>query len=252
KISPASAYHIQDLNEAGGIPAVMGELAKANFLNLNAITVTGKTVGENISKAKIKNCEVIRSIGNPYSKTGGLAVLRGNLAKDGAIVKQSAVLPEMLKHEGPARVFDNEEEAIGVILSGKIKEGDVVIIRYEGPKGGPGMREMLAPTSAIAGMGLDSKVALITDGRFSGGSRGAAIGHVSPEAQEGGVIAIVKDGDIVEVDIPQRKLNLKLSNNEINERLKKWVKPELKIKEGYLTRYAKIVSSANKGAIIER
>ncbi len=252
KISPASSYHIQDLNEAGGIPAIMSELKKNNLLVLDVLTVTGKVFGENIAKASNLNSEVIRPIDNPYSETGGLAVLKGNLAPDGAIVKQSAVVPEMLKHEGPARVFDSEELAAEAILDGKIKEKDVVVIRYEGPKGGPGMREMLTPTSAIAGMGLDKTVALITDGRFSGGSRGAAIGHVSPEAQKGGVIAIICDGDIVEIDIPQRRLNLRLSEDKIKERLNNWIQPELKIKEGYLARYAKQVSSASKGAIIER
>lgn len=252
KISPASSYHIQDLNEAGGIPAIMSELKKKNLLVLDVLTVTGKVFGENIAKASNLNSEVIRPIDNPYSETGGLAVLKGNLAPDGAIVKQSAVVSEMLKHEGPARVFDSEELAVEAILDGKIKEKDVVVIRYEGPKGGPGMREMLTPTSAIAGMGLDKTVALITDGRFSGGSRGAAIGHVSPEAQEGGAIVIICDGDIVEIDIPQRRLNLRLSEDKIKERLNNWVQPELKIKEGYLARYARQVSSASKGAIIER
>ncbi len=230
----------------------MSELKKKNLLVLDVLTVTGKVFGENIAKASNLNSEVIRPIDNPYSETGGLAVLKGNLAPDGAIVKQSAVVSEMLKHEGPARVFDSEELAVEAILDGKIKEKDVVVIRYEGPKGGPGMREMLTPTSAIAGMGLDKTVALITDGRFSGGSRGAAIGHVSPEAQEGGAIVIICDGDIVEIDIPQRRLNLRLSEDKIKERLNNWVQPELKIKEGYLARYARQVSSASKGAIIER
>lgn len=252
KISPASPVHIQNLDEAGGIPAVMAELAKVNLINTDVPTVTGRTLGENIKGVENLNPKVIRPITEPYSETGGLAILRGDLAPDGAVVKQSAVLPEMLKHSGPARVFDSEEEAVEAIMGGKINKGDVVVIRYEGPKGGPGMREMLTPTSAIAGMGLDATVALITDGRFSGGSRGAAIGHVSPEAQEGGTIAIVKDGDIIEIDIPGRKLNLKLSEEEISRRFKGWAPPQPKVNKGYLALYARLVSSASKGAIIER
>jgi len=252
KISPASSLHVQELDGAGGIPAVMAELAKENLINADVPTVTGKTLGENIKGVENLNPEVIRPITEPYSKIGGLAILRGNLAPDGAVVKQSAVLPEMLKHNGPARVFDSEEEAVEAIMGGKINKGDIIIIRYEGPKGGPGMREMLTPTSVIAGMGLDATVALITDGRFSGGSRGAAIGHISPEAQEGGTIAIVKDGDVIEIDIPGRKLNLKLDQREIDRRMKEWSPPPLKVKGGYLALYAKLVSSASKGAIIER
>lgn len=252
KISPASSLHVQELDGAGGIPAVMAELAKENLINADVPTVTGKTLGENIKGVENLNPEVIRPITEPYSKIGGLAILRGNLAPDGAVVKQSAVLPEMLKHNGPARVFDSEEEAVEAIMGGKINKGDIIIIRYEGPKGGPGMREMLTPTSVIAGMGLDATVALITDGRFSGGSRGAAIGHISPEAQEGGTIAIVKDGDVIEIDIPGRKLNLKLDQREIDRRMKEWSPPPLKVKGGYLALYAKLVSSASKGAVIER
>jgi dihydroxy-acid dehydratase len=215
------------------------------------LTVTGKTLGENIKDAKILNHDVIRPIDNPYSSTGGLVIMYGNIAKEGAVVKASAVAEEMLRHEGPAKVFDSEEEAIKAIYGGKIQKGDVVVIRYEGPKGGPGMREMLSPTSALAGMGLDKDVALITDGRFSGATRGASIGHVSPEAMEGGEIAILQDGDIIEIDIPARKINVKLSEEEIKERLKKWVRPEPKIKTGYMARYAKQVTSASKGAVFK-
>jgi len=252
KISPAGSHHMQDLYEAGGVYAVMSELKKKDLLNLELITVTGKTVGENIAKVSNLNTEVIRPIDNPYSETGGLAVLWGNLAPEGAVVKQSAVVPEMLEHEGPAIVFDSEELAVEAILGGKIKEGDVIVIRYEGPKGGPGMREMLTPTSAISGMGLDSKVALITDGRFSGGSRGAAIGHVSPEAQEGGVIALVEEGDLIKIDIPNRKIHLEVDAGELGRRMKGWSPQPPKITKGYLAQYAKLVSSANKGAVIER
>lgn len=252
KISPSSEYHMEDLYFAGGIAVLMAELDKNNLMDSSALTVTGAPVSENIIAAKNRNPEVIRSIDNPYAPTGGLAVLWGNLAPEGAVVKQSAVLPEMLDHSGPARVFNSEEEAIEAILGGQIREGDVVIIRYEGPKGGPGMREMLTPTSAVAGMGLDKAVALITDGRFSGATRGASIGHVSPEAQEGGPIAIVEEGDVIEIDIPDRKLNLKLSEEEIKNRLAKWTAPEPKIKKGYLALYARLVSSASKGAVIER
>ncbi len=252
KISPAGPHHMQDLYEAGGVYAVMLELKKKDLLNLELMTVTGKMVGENIAKVSNLNTEIIRPIDNPYSKTGGLAVLWGNLAPEGAVVKQSAVVPEMLEHEGPARVFDSEELAVEAILDEKIKEGDVIVIRYEGPKGGPGMREMLTPTSAISGMGLDSKVALITDGRFSGGSRGAAIGHVSPEAQEGGIIALVKEGDLIKIDIPKRKIRLEVDAGELDRRMKGWSPQPPKITKGYLAQYAKLVSSANKGAVIER
>lgn len=251
KLSPAGKYHIEDLYFAGGISAVLKELTKANLINIEALTVTGKTLGENIKDAKVLNHDVIRPIDNPYSSTGGLAILYGNIAREGAVVKASAVAKEMLKHEGPAKVFNSEEEAIAAIYGGKIQKGDVVVIRYEGPKGGPGMREMLSPTSALAGMGLDKDVALITDGRFSGATRGASIGHVSPEAMEGGEIAIIEDGDIIEIDIPARKINVKLTDEEIKERMKRWVRPEPKIKTGYMARYAEQVTSANTGAVFK-
>ncbi|WP_072969027.1 dihydroxy-acid dehydratase [Thermoanaerobacter uzonensis] len=251
KLSPAGKYHIEDLYFAGGISAVLKELTKANLINIEALTVTGKTLGENIKDAKVLNHDVIRPIDNPYSSTGGLAILYGNIAREGAVVKASAVAKEMLRHEGPAKVFNSEEEAIAAIYGGKIQKGDVVVIRYEGPKGGPGMREMLSPTSALAGMGLDKEVALITDGRFSGATRGASIGHVSPEAMEGGEIAIIEDGDIIEIDIPARKINVKLTDEEIKERMKRWVRPELKIKNGYMARYAEQVTSANTGAVFK-
>ncbi|WP_042834362.1 dihydroxy-acid dehydratase [Thermoanaerobacter sp. YS13] len=251
KLSPAGKYHIEDLYFAGGISAVLKELTKANLINIEALTVTGKTLGENIKDAKVLNHDVIRPIDNPYSSTGGLAILYGNIAREGAVVKASAVAKEMLKHEGPAKVFNSEEEAIAAIYGGKIQKGDVVVIRYEGPKGGPGMREMLSPTSALAGMGLDKDVALITDGRFSGATRGASIGHVSPEAMEGGEIAIIEDGDIIEIDIPARKINVKLTDEEIKERMKRWVRPEPKIKTGYMERYAEQVTSANTGAVFK-
>ena len=249
KLAPASDTHIEDLYAAGGIKAVMSELNKKNLLNLDCITATGKTVGENIEKAKVLDYSVIKHIEEPYSETGGIAVLKGNLALDGAVVKRSAVLKEMLIHKGPAKVFDSEEEAIGAILGNKIVKGDVVVIRYEGPKGGPGMREMLSPTSAICGMGLDTSVALITDGRFSGATKGAAIGHVSPEAADGGNIALVKDGDIISIDIINGTLDLLVSNEELENR-RKLLKPlEPKVKEGYLARYSKLVSSASTGAV---
>ncbi|MDI6799918.1 MAG: dihydroxy-acid dehydratase [Actinomycetota bacterium] len=251
KISPAGKHHIQDLDEAGGVQAVMAELSKKGLINTEAMTVSGRAVDENIKAARAFDNGAIRSIDNPYSKSGGLAILRGNLAVDGAVVKQSAVDKEMLVHEGPAKVFDSEEEAVEAILGCKIEAGDIVVIRYEGPKGGPGMREMLTPTSAIAGMGLDSKVALITDGRFSGGSRGAAIGHVSPEAAEGGAIALIKDGDRISIDIPNKSINLKVSHSELAERKKAWVPKPPKVLKGYLARYQRLVSSAAKGAIIE-
>lgn len=247
-LSPAGHQHIQDLDEAGGITAVMSRLNEKNLLNLENITVTGKTVGDNVVGKKVLRDDVICPINQPYHETGGLAMLKGSLAPDGAVVKQGAVDESMLQHEGPARVFNSEEEVVAAILGGNIKKGDVVIIRYEGPKGGPGMREMLTPTSAIAGMGLDKDVVLITDGRFSGATRGASIGHVSPEAMEGGPIAIVRDGDIIEVDIPNKILNLKLSEDEVNARFADWQPPEPKIKDGYLARYAKLVTSASTGA----
>ena len=229
----------------------MKELADIGLLNTECMTVSGKTIGENIANARNRNPEVIRTVDNAYSKTGGLAVLKGNLAPDGSVVKRSAVVDEMLVHEGPARVFDCEEDAIAAIKGGKIVEGDVVVIRYEGPKGGPGMREMLNPTSAIAGMGLGSSVALITDGRFSGASRGASIGHVSPEAAVGGPIALVEEGDIIKIDIPGLKLELDVSDEELEERRKKWTPREPKVTTGYLKRYASMVTSGNRGAILE-
>lgn len=249
RLAPASQTHIEDLYAAGGIKAVMAELSKKDILDLSCITATGKTVGENIEGAKVLDYSVVMPIDKPYSKTGGIAVLRGNIATDGAVVKRSAVAPEMLKHEGPAKVFNSEEEAIKAILGKEIVKGDVVVIRYEGPKGGPGMREMLSPTSAIAGMGLDKDVALITDGRFSGATKGASIGHVSPEAAEGGVIALVEDGDIISIDINAGKLDLNVSDEVLDERRKKLVPVEPKIKDGYLARYAKLVSSASTGAV---
>lgn len=249
RLAPASQTHIEDLYWAGGITAVMNELAKKDLLNLECVTVTGKTQRENIKGKVVANRAVIKNIETPYSKTGGIKVLKGNISKDGAVVKKSAVRAEMLKHEGPAKVFNSEEEAIEAILGGKIIEGDVVVIRYEGPKGGPGMREMLSPTAAISGMGLDKTVALITDGRFSGATRGAAIGHVSPEAAEGGEIALIKDGDIISIDIEKGELNVKVSKEEFNKRREKFVVPEPKIKDGYLARYAKLVSSASTGAV---
>ena len=250
-LAPAGPTYMEDLNEAGGVYAVMKELTKKNLLNLDCMTVTGKTVGENIADSVNRNPEVIRPIDNPYSTTGGLAILKGNLAPDSGVVKRSAVVPEMMVHEGPARVFDCEEDAIAAILGGKIVAGDVVVIRYEGPKGGPGMREMLNPTSAIAGMGLGSSVALITDGRFSGASRGASIGHVSPEAAVGGPIALVKEGDIISINIPENKLELKVSDEVLAERRAKWQPREPKITTGYLARYAAMVTSGNRGAILE-
>ena len=250
-LAPAGATYMEDLNEAGGVYAVMNELTKLNLLNLDVMTVTGKTVGENIKGCVNKNPEVIRPVENPYSKTGGLAVLRGNLAPDCAVVKRSAVVPEMMVHEGPARVFDCEEDAIAAIKGGKIVPGDVVVIRYEGPKGGPGMREMLNPTSAIAGMGLGSSVALITDGRFSGASRGASIGHVSPEAAMGGPIAFVEEGDIIKINIPEYKLEIAVSDEEMARRRAAWQPREPKVKTGYLARYAALVTSAAHGAVLE-
>ena len=250
-LAPAGPTYMEDLNEAGGVYAVMKELADIGLLNTECMTVTGKTVGENIANAVNRNPEVIRPVDNPYSKTGGLAVLKGNLAPDGSVVKRSAVVAEMMEHTGPARVFDNEEDAIEAIKGGKIVEGDVVVIRYEGPKGGPGMREMLNPTSAIAGMGLGSSVALITDGRFSGASRGASIGHVSPEAALGGPIALVQEGDQIHIDIPNLKLELLVSDEELEKRRADWKPREPKVTTGYLKRYASMVTSGNRGAILE-
>lgn len=251
-LAPAGHTYMEDLNEAGGVYAVMNELNKENLLYTDLMTVTGKTVGENISGCVNKDTQTIRPISNPYSKTGGIAVLSGNLAPDTGVVKQSAVAPEMMVHEGPARVFDCEEDAIAAITGGKIKAGDVVIIRYEGPKGGPGMREMLNPTSAIAGMGLGSTVALITDGRFSGASRGASIGHVSPEAAVGGPIAFVEEGDIIKINIPENRLDFEVSEEELEKRRKAWTPRQPKITTGYLGRYAKMVTSGNRGAILEK
>ena len=251
-LAPAGHTYMEDLNEAGGVYAVMNELAEAGLLNTDCITATGKTVGENIKGVRNRDPEVIRPLDNPYSKTGGIAVLRGNIAPDSCVVKRSAVAPEMLVHEGPARVFDSEEDAIAAIRGGKIKEGDVVVIRYEGPKGGPGMREMLNPTSAIAGMGLGSSVALITDGRFSGATRGASIGHVSPEAAVGGPIALVEEGDIIAIDIPANTINVKVSDEELAARRAKWQPRQPRITTGYLARYASLVTSANTGAVLKQ
>ena len=249
-LAPAGSNYIEELNEVGGIPAVMKEISKLGLLQLDNPTVTLNTVGENIANENGADGTIIRTVENPYSTTGGIAVLRGNIAPDGCVVKRSAVAPEMLKHTGPARVFNSEEDAIAAIFGGKIVKGDVVVIVYEGPKGGPGMREMLSPTSALAGMKLDKDVALITDGRFSGASRGASIGHVSPEAASGGNIGLVKEGDIIDIDINGGKINVKVSDEELAERRKNWVIPEPKIKTGYLARYAKLVSSADKGAVL--
>ncbi|MEY8236067.1 dihydroxy-acid dehydratase [Lachnospiraceae bacterium 66-29] len=251
-LAPAGPTYMEDLNEAGGVYAVMNELAELGLLNLECMTVTGKTVGENIKGCANKNPQVIRPLDNPYSTTGGLAVLKGNLAEEGSVVKRSAVAPEMMVHEGPARVFDCEEDAITAIKGGKIVAGDVVVIRYEGPKGGPGMREMLNPTSAIAGMGLGSTVALITDGRFSGASRGASIGHVSPEAAVGGTIALVEEGDIIKINIPEMKLELDVSEDVLAKRRAEWKPREPKVKEGYLARYAQMVTSGATGAVMKR
>ncbi len=250
-LAPAGHTYIEELNEAGGVYAVMNELNKKNLLYTDLMTVTGKTVGENIEGCVNKNPEVIRPIENPYSQTGGIAVLKGNLAPDSGVVKRSAVAPEMMVHEGPARVFDCEEDAITAIKSGKIVAGDVVVIRYEGPKGGPGMREMLNPTSAIAGMGLGSSVALITDGRFSGASRGASIGHVSPEAAVGGPIALIQEGDIIKINIPENTLDVDISDEEMEKRRAAWTPREPKITTGYIARYASMVTSGNRGAILE-
>ncbi|MBR1876173.1 MAG: dihydroxy-acid dehydratase [Lachnospiraceae bacterium] len=250
-LAPAGRTYMEDLNEAGGVYAVMNELANKDLLNLDCITVTGKTVGENIKGVKNLDEETIRPIDNPFMKEGGIAVLKGNIAPDTGIVKRSAVAPEMMVHEGPARVFDCEEDAIKAIYGGKINPGDVVVIRYEGPKGGPGMREMLNPTSAIAGMGLGETVALLTDGRFSGASRGASIGHISPEAAVGGPIALIEEGDIIKINIPENSLNVDVSDEVLEERRKNWKMREPKVKTGYLARYEKLVTSGNRGAILE-
>lgn len=249
-LSPAGKHHMQDLDRAGGVSAVMKEISRKRLIHTNCLTVTGQTVKENIKGSRIRDKSVIRPLERPYHKQGGLAILFGNLAPSGCVVKQSAVVRGMLRHEGPACVFDSEEEATSAIMGGRIKKGDVVIIRYEGPKGGPGMREMLVPTSAIAGMGLDADVALITDGRFSGGTRGAAIGHVSAEAMEGGPIAIVQDGDRIAIDIPKRRVTLKVPDKEIEARLSKWRRPKAKISKGYMARYARMVSSGSEGAVV--
>ena len=251
KLSPGGSHHIIDLYEAGGINAVMAELDKLGLINEDALTVTGNSIGKNFEGTKIQRPEVIHSVENPYSKTGGIAVLTGKIAPECSVVKESAVAPEMLVHSGPAKVYDSEDAAIEAILGKKINRGDVIVIRYEGPKGGPGMREMLNPTSVLAGMGMDKDVTLLTDGRFSGATRGACIGHVSPEAFEGGNIALIQDGDIINIDIPGRQLNVALSAAELENRRKTWIRPEPKVKTGYLARYAALVSSAGKGAILE-
>ncbi|HOV79077.1 MAG TPA: dihydroxy-acid dehydratase [Bacillota bacterium] len=251
KLSPMGPVFLQDLDEAGGIQAVMAELAKKRLIDPDALTVSG-TVAENIRGKEVLRRDVVRSVEDPYSATGGIAILRGNLAPDGAVVKKAAVAAEMLRHKGPARVFESEEEAVQAIAARKINKGDVIVIRYEGPKGGPGMREMLTPTSAVVGMGLDKDVALLTDGRFSGATRGASIGHISPEAAEGGPIAVLRDGDIIEIDMLNNSLSVALSSAEINARLKDWTPPEPKVKKGYLARYARSVTSASTGAIIRK
>ena len=250
-LAPAGGTHMHDLNNAGGIQAVLAELNKKNLIDTTAICANGHTVAENIDGKRILNNNAIRSIDNPYSETGGLAILFGNVAPEGAVVKRSAVAPEMLKHTGPARVFDSEDEAIQAIYNGDIHDGDVVVIRYEGPKGGPGMREMLNPTSALAGMKLDKTVALITDGRFSGASRGASIGHVCPEAAAGGNIGLIQEGDIIEIDIPEYRINVQLSDEELEARRAAWSAPAPKVTSGWLARYAKLVGPSSKGAIME-
>lgn len=251
-LSPGGNHHLEDLDSAGGVCAVMKELSQKGLIDAEVMTVTGKRVGENIESYSVKDRSVIRSVDDPYHKEGGLAILFGNLAPSGSVVKQSAVAPEMLSHEGPARVFDSEETAVASIMEGAINKGDVIVIRYEGPRGGPGMREMLTPTSAIAGMGLDADVALITDGRFSGGTRGASIGHISPEAMEAGPIAIVREGDLISFNIPEKKIDLKLSEDEIKKRLSEWKAPEPNIATGYMARYAKMVTSAATGAVFSK
>lgn len=250
-LAPAGGTHMHDLDNAGGVPAVLAQLASKGLIDTTLPTVSGKSVGENINGRIIKNTDAIRSVDDPYSQTGGIAILWGNIAKDGCVVKRSAVAPEMLVHSGPARVFDGEEEAIAAIYAGEIKDGQVVVIRYEGPKGGPGMREMLNPTSALAGMGLDKTVALITDGRFSGASRGASIGHVSPEAADGGEIGLLREGDIIDINIPEYSISARVSDEEFDKRRKEYVKPEKKVKSGWLERYSRLVSSANTGAVLK-
>ncbi|MEW6671074.1 MAG: dihydroxy-acid dehydratase [Thermodesulfobacteriota bacterium] len=250
-MSPGGRHHLEDLNRAGGIPAVIKVLSDAGLIHNDCLTVTGASVAENIKHARVLDADIIHPLDNPYHAEGGLAILFGNLAPEGCVVKQSAVLPEMLRHEGPARVFDSEEAVSQAIMAGKIKKGDVLVVRYEGPMGGPGMQEMLTPTAAIAGMGLDAHVALITDGRFSGGSRGASIGHISPEAMQGGPIAIVQEGDRIAIDIPAKKITLKLSDQEIRDRLAKWSPPKPKITHGYMARYARMVSSGSNGAVLK-
>jgi dihydroxy-acid dehydratase len=250
-LSPAGPHHIEDIDRAGGIQAIIKELTDGGFIDLSCLTVTGGSVGENITGVRNKDPEVIRSLDNAYHQEGGLAILYGNLAPDGCVVKQSAVRPEMMQHEGPACVFDSEDEATAAIMNGRIKPGDVVVIRYEGPKGGPGMREMLTPTSAIAGMQLDGQVALLTDGRFSGGTRGAAIGHISPEAAQGGPVALIRDGDIIAIDIPGKTITLKIDDAQMTQRRTQWQAPEPRIKSGYLARYARSVGSADGGAVVE-
>jgi len=250
-LSPGGPHHLQDLHEAGGVMAVMSELSRAGLIDPGVMTCTGKKLGASLKPARVKNRAVIRELKSPYHQEGGLAILRGNLAPDGAVVKQSAVAEEMLRHKGPARVFDSEEEATAVILAGKIKPGDVVVIRYEGPKGGPGMREMLTPTSTIVGLGLGASVALLTDGRFSGGTQGAAIGHISPEAALGGPIALVKEGDLISIDIPAKRVTLEVDKEELKRRKKAWSPPEPKIKHGYALRYSRLVTSGATGAVFE-
>ena len=250
-LAPAGGTHMHDLDNGGGVQAVMAQLASKNLIDTSLPSVTGKTVAENIKDRPIKNTDAIRPIDNPYSETGGIAILWGNIAQDGCVVKRSAVAPEMLVHSGPARVFNSEEEAIEAIYAGSIKDGEVVVIRYEGPKGGPGMREMLNPTSALAGMNLDKTVALITDGRFSGASRGASIGHVSPEAADGGLIGLIEEGDIIDINIPEYSINARVSDEEFAKRKDSYVKPEQKVKSGWLERYSRLVSSANTGAVLK-
>mgnify|MGYP003371297042 FL=1 len=250
-LAPAGGTHMHDLDNAGGVPAVMAQLASKGLIDTSLLTVSGKTVGENIKGRTIRNTGAIRTVDEPYSETGGIAILWGNIAKDGCVVKRSAVAPEMLVHSGPARVFDCEDDAISAIYDGKIKDGQVVVIRYEGPKGGPGMREMLNPTSALAGMGLDKTVALITDGRFSGASRGASIGHVSPEAADGGLIGLIQEGDIIDINIPEYSINARVSDEEFEKRKASYVKPQPNITKGWLSRYARLVSSANTGAVLK-